>query len=116
MSDGLNRVYLLGRVGQRPELDEHGRRPRLRLRVCTVRTRRIDGQKFERSEWHTVVAYGPLADYLATLLCTDSRVLVEGYLQSRHYEHGGRGHEMTVVVAERVQLTGGRRRAKRRKE
>jgi len=63
MSEGYNRVILMGNLGADPELKlTQGGTSVLKLRVATSE-RYVDrnGDKQERTEWHTVVVWGKRA-------------------------------------------------------
>jgi single-strand DNA-binding protein len=54
----------------------------------------------ERTQWHDVVAWGPLADLLAQNLRKGAEVALEGRIAYRTYEDaGGHTRYVTEVVA-----------------
>ena len=110
MSDGLNRVILMGNLGADPEL-RHAPNgtPILSLRLATNESF-VDKNKTvqERTEWHQVVVFGPRAEALSKLLGRGSNVLVEGGLRSSSYEKDGQKRWKTEVVAREVCLAGRR--------
>lgn len=111
MSEGLNRVTLLGNVGADPELKYgQGGGAVLKLRMATNESWLKDGERQERTEWHTVIFFGKRAEGLSRVLEKGSRVLVEGRLQTRSWEdRDGNKRWTTEVVASNLVFAGGGR-------
>ncbi len=102
MSEGMNKVMLLGRVGDQPELRYGGDKKTavLRLRLATTEAwNDKDGTVKERTAWHTVVLFGSRAEAMSQRLVKGSLVFVEGYLQSSSFEKDGVKRWKTEVVA-----------------
>jgi single-strand DNA-binding protein len=111
MSEGLNKVMLLGNLGADPELrvTSNGKAV-LKLRMATTESY-LDrnGQRQERTEWSSVVVWGKRAEALAKFLSKGSRLFVEGKLSTSSYEdRDGNKRYRTEVVASNVILCGGR--------
>ena len=110
MSDGMNKVLLLGNLGADPELRYTTAGVAvLSLRLATNESY-LDKNKEpqERTEWHTVVVWGPRAEGLSRVLNKGSGVLVEGNLRTSSYEKDGLKRYRTEVHARDVFLTGKR--------
>lgn len=108
MSEGLNRVTLLGNLGADPELRETTAGGVLKLRLATSETYLDKERKRqERTEWHSVVVWGNRAVALAKILGKGSRILVEGSLRTSSYEKDGQKHFRTEVNAQNILLQGG---------
>ena len=111
MSDGLNRVILLGNLGSDPEIRYGGASGTavLKLRVATNESF-LDKNKErqDRTEWHDVVVFGARAEALHKLLTKGSGVLVEGGLRTSSYEKDGVTRYKTEVVAREVCFAGKR--------
>lgn len=111
MAEGLNRVMLLGNLGQDPELKfTQSGQAMLKIRLATTETYfDRDKQKKERTEWHTVVVWGRRAEALGKILTKGSSIFVEGSIQSRSYEgRDGQKRYATDINARNVVLVGGR--------
>ena len=70
MAEGLNKVMLLGNLGQDPELKTiAGGQAVLNLRLATTETY-LDrnNTRQERTDWHTVVIWGKRAEALSKFL------------------------------------------------
>lgn len=111
MAEGLNRVTLIGNLGQEPELRyTQGGQAVLNLRIATTESFvNRDRERQERTEWHTVVMWGKRGEALAKFLSKGSRICVEGRLQTRSWEAKDGGKRYTTeVVATNILLLGGR--------
>jgi single-strand DNA-binding protein len=103
---GLNKVMLLGNIGQDPELKRTGDgQPVLNLRLATTESY-LDknNQRQERTDWHTVVIWGKRGEALARFLHKGSPLFVEGRIQTRSYEKNGEKRYATDIVATNVEL------------
>lgn len=108
---GLNKVMLLGNLGQDPELKViAGGQSVLNLRLATTESY-LDknNARQERTDWHTVVVWGKRADALAKILVKGSQLFIEGRIQTRTYEKNGEKRYATDIVASNIVLAGGKR-------
>lgn len=116
MSEGLNRVMLLGNLGADPELryTSSGGEPVVSLRLATTESY-LDKAKErkERTEWHSITVWGKRGEALCRLLTKGSRVFVEGSLRTSSYHKDGEKRYRTEVIAREVILAGGDRSAER---
>jgi single-strand DNA-binding protein len=114
MSEGLNKVILMGNLGSDPELrSTQSGQSLLEIRMATTEVY-FDREKVkqERTEWHTVTVWGSArAEGLAKVLKKGDRILVEGRLHTESWEKDGEKRFRTGVVAESVILAGGGPRA-----
>ena len=106
----LNRVIIMGNLGQEPELRHTGSQQA----VCTLSIATTDhrtdanGQKKEYTEWHRIVVWGKQAENCAKYLAKGRSVLVEGRLATRSWEDKqGQKRYTTEIVAQNVQFIGG---------
>ena len=112
MSSGVNKVILIGNLGQDPEV----RRTSSGASVCTLRLataeRRKDasGQWLDHTEWHSVVTFGTVAENCGRFLKKGRQVFIEGRLQTRKWQDKeGKDRYTTEVIAMNVQFLGGGR-------
>ena len=77
-----------------------------RMRVATNSVSRdADGNLKEYSEFHTVIAFGRLAEICAAYCVKGRRIAVEGKLRTRDYEdQSGVRKYVTEVVADSMKL------------
>lgn len=112
MAEGLNRVILIGNLGQDPELRyTQSNQGVLSLRMATTESYFDNNTKErkERTEWHSIVIWGKRGEALNKILSKGSRICVEGRLQTRSWEAKDGGKRYTTeVVANNVILLGGR--------
>jgi single-strand DNA-binding protein len=111
MTDGLNKVLLLGNIGKDPELRmTNGGTAVLRLSLATSETYLDNNkQRKERTEWHRIVIWGKRAEALGKLLVKGDRIMIEGKLRTTSYEdRDGKKRFTTEVVADNVLLNGTR--------
>lgn len=103
----MNKVLLIGRLGKDPELRyaSHGS-PIANLRIATDESYTDrDGNKVDRTEWHTVVVFQRQAENCSTYLRKGSLVFVEGSLQTRKWQdQQGQDRYTTEIRANRVQF------------
>ncbi len=105
---GINKVIIVGRLGQDPEMKAVGQGSTVtRLNVATSETW-LDkgGQKQERTEWHRITVWGKLAELCGKYLAKGRQVYVEGKLQTRSWEDNGQKKYSTEIVASTVQFLG----------
>lgn len=105
----VNRVTLLGRLGQNPEVrftPSGAAVATLNLATNEYWTDKT-GQKQEKTEWHRVVVWGKQAERCQQYLSKGKQVFVEGRLQTRQWQdQAGVTKYSTEVVAQNVQFVG----------
>lgn len=110
MSDGMNKVLLLGNLGANPELRFTASGTAvLNFRLATSESF-VDRNKEpqSRTDWHSVVVWGARAQALAKLLFKGTQVLVEGGLRTSTFEKEGVKRYKTEVHARDIHLVGRR--------
>jgi single-strand DNA-binding protein len=106
----MNKVLLLGNLGATPELRfTAGGTPVLNFRLATSETF-LDRNKEpqSRTDWHSVVVWGPRAQGLSKVLGKGTMVLVEGGLRTSSYEKDGVKRYKTEIHAKDIHLVGRR--------
>ena len=112
MARGVNKVILIGNVGQDPETRymPNGKAV-TNLRVATSESwkDKQTGEQREQTEWHTIVMYDRLAEIAAEYLKKGSQVYIEGKLRTRKWQDKeGRDRYTTEINANEMQMLGGR--------
>lgn len=106
----LNKVMLIGNVGADPEMRQAGAQPVCNFRIAT--NEKFGGKdgapKQERTEWHSIVAWGRLGEVCAEYLRKGSPCYIEGRLQTREWEKDGQKRYTTEIVASSMVMLGGR--------
>ena len=103
----LNKVMIIGRLGADPELRyTQAGQPICSLRVATDESYiDKDGNRVERTEWHSVVTFGKTADHCNQFLRKGSLVYVEGKIATRKWQdQKGQDRYTTEIRADRVQF------------
>lgn len=105
---GINKVIIVGRLGQDPEMKAVGQGSTVtRLNVATSESwNDKNGQKQERTEWHRITVWGKLAELCGKYLAKGRQVYIEGKLQTRSWEDNGQKKYATDIVASTVQFLG----------
>ena len=97
----LNKVMLIGRLGQDPEVKDAGNTPVANFSIATNENwTDKSGEKQERTEWHNIVAWDKLADLAGNYLRRGSNIYCEGKLQNRSWEsqEGEKKYRTEVVI------------------
>ena len=100
---GVNKVILIGHLGQDPDVRYlPSGDPVANVRLATSETwkARNTGERQERTEWHSVVFFGKLAETVKQYLHKGSKIYVEGKLRTRQYEKDGEKRYSTEVVVD----------------
>ena len=107
----VNKVILIGRLGADPEVRyTQGGQPVASLRMATSEnwTDR-DGQRQERTEWHSITVWGKQAELCGQYLAKGRQVYLEGRLQTREYtDREGINRKAVDIVANQIVFLGGR--------
>lgn len=96
----LNKVELIGRLGQDPKVTYlPSGQPVAELSVATDESYKDrDGNKVEKTEWHRVKVFGRAAEFCGNWLSKGRLVFVCGKITTRSWEKDGQTHYMTEVV------------------
>lgn len=109
MARGVNRVILIGHLGQDPKMNymPSGEAvANLSLATDESYKDRQTGQVVARTEWHKLVVFGRLAEIANQYLKKGSKLYVEGKLQTKKWQHqdGSDRYTTSVVVDQRGQF------------
>jgi single-strand DNA-binding protein len=112
MARGINKVILIGHLGQDPETRAMPSGSQVaNLRIATTESWRDkqSGEQKEATEWHTVVLFGRTAEVAAEYLKKGSQVYIEGRLRTRKWQDkSGNDRYSTEIVASDMQMLGSR--------
>ena len=113
MARGINKVILIGHLGQDPEvrsMPSGGTVANLRLATTESWRDKQTGENKEATEWHTVVVFGRTAEVAQQYLRKGSQVFIEGRLRTRKWQDKSTGADRysTEIVANDMQMLGGR--------
>jgi single-strand DNA-binding protein len=112
MARGINKVILVGNLGNDPDVRyTAGGAAVANVSIATSEAwkDRESGEMQEKTEWHKVVFFGKLAEIVAEYLKKGSQIYVEGRLQTRKWQDKeGNDKYTTEIVANEMQMLGGR--------
>ncbi len=108
MARGINKVILVGNLGQDPEtryMPSGGAVTNVTLATSDTWKDKTTGQPQERTEWHRVVFFNRLAEIAGEYLKKGSKVYVEGSLRTRKWQgQDGQDRYTTEIVAGEMQM------------
>ena len=112
MARGINKVILVGNLGQDPEtryMPSGGAVTNITLATNESWKDKQTGEQKDRTEWHKVAMFNRLAEIAAEYLRKGSQVYVEGKLRTRKWQdRDGNDRYTTEVIADEMQMLGGR--------
>lgn len=111
MSKGVNKVIIIGNLGQDPEVRYTNDGTAIaNISVATSESwkDKNTGEKVEKTEWHRIVFFKRLAEIVGEYLKKGSKVYVEGQLKTRKWQDkNGADRWTTEVVAKEMQMLDG---------
>ncbi|ULR31654.1 single-stranded DNA-binding protein [Dickeya fangzhongdai] len=103
-SRGVNKVILIGNLGQDPEIrymPNGGAVANLTMATSDTWRDKQTGEQKERTEWHRVTLYGKLAEIAGEYLRKGAQVYIEGQLRTRKWQdQSGQDRYTTEVVVD----------------
>ena len=107
MSRSLNKVLLIGNVGNDPEIKTTG--GGTKLAKVSLATNRVftdrSGQQQDKTEWHRLTFWDKLADLVEQYVKKGDRLYIEGRIEYSQSEQDGVTRYFTdIVVREMVML------------
>ncbi len=106
----VNKAILVGNLGKDPEVRFTGTgRAVCKFPLATTTTwNDNDGNKQERTEWHTLIVWGKQGENCGKFLSKGRQVFVEGEIRSRSYDDkDGNKRYITEIIAMNVRFLGG---------
>ena len=112
MSRGVNKVILVGNLGQKPEMRYTATQSAVaNLSIATTESwkDKESGEMRDKTEWHRVVYFGKLAEIVEKYLDKGSSVYIEGKLQTRKWQDkNGADRWTTEIVGSELTMLGSR--------
>tara|TARA_B100000035_G_C21032032_1_gene568989 strand:+ start:2274 stop:2711 length:438 start_codon:yes stop_codon:yes gene_type:complete len=112
MSRGVNKVILVGNLGQKPEMRYTATQTAVaNLSIATTESwkDKESGENRDKTEWHRVVFFGNLAEIAEKYLDKGSSVYVEGKIQTRKWQDkDGNDRWTTEVLGNQLTMLGSR--------
>lgn len=108
MARGVNKVILIGNIGQDPEvrsMSNGGQVANATVATSESWKDKATGEQKEHTEWHRVVFYRRLAEIVGEYLKKGSKVYIEGKLQTRKWQdQSGNDRYTTEIIANEMQM------------
>jgi single-strand DNA-binding protein len=109
----VNKVILIGNLGKDPEVRYMpSGKAVANVSIATTDSwkDRTTGEKQERTEWHNLTFYSPLAEIVGQYLRKGSSVFVEGRLQTRKWQDKTTGQDRysTEIIVNEMKMLGGK--------
>ena len=108
MASGVNKVILVGNLGQKPEMRyTKDQQPIANFSIATSESwkDKSSGDMMERTEWHNVTFFGRIAEVVERYLDKGSKVYVEGRLQTDKWEdENGNKRSATKIIGSNMQM------------
>lgn len=109
MAGSVNKVILVGHLGKDPEIRyTPAGMATAKFSLATSETRKKDGQKEEKTEWHNIVVFDKLAEICGEYLTKGKLVYISGKIQTRSWDDKKDGTKkyMTEILANEMQMLG----------
>ena len=107
-SRGINKVIIVGNVGQDPEvryMPSGGAVTNISIATSESWKDKQSGEQTERTEWHRVVFFNRLGEIAGEYLKRGTKVYVEGSLRTRKWQDkDGNDRYTTEIVANEMQM------------
>lgn len=107
-SKGVNKVILIGNLGQDPEvryMPNGNAVANVSLATSESWKDKNTGETQEKTEWHRVVFFRRLAEIVGEYVKKGSKIYVEGRLQTRKWQdNNGQDRYTTEIVADQMQM------------
>ena len=106
---GVNKVILIGNLGKDPEVRSTTSGQRVaNFSLATSRSwTGQDGQRQEKTEWHSIVVWGKLAEICEKYLQKGKQVYIEGRIETRSWQDKeGQTKYKTEIICEQMTMLG----------
>lgn len=110
---GINKVILVGNLGQDPEVKIVGN---MTITNCSIATSerykdKATGEIKTITEWHKVVFFNKLAEIVRDFLTKGASIYVEGKLKTEKYtDKDGIDRYTTKIIANNLQMLSGKKK------
>ena len=98
----LNKVILIGNVGQEPQIRQtQGGSPIANFTLATTERwkDKMSGEQKSKTEWHRIVVFGDLAKVVENYVKKGDKLYIEGSLQTRKWQdNNGLERQTTEII------------------
>jgi single-strand DNA-binding protein len=108
MGRSLNKIMLIGNVGNDPEISSTANgNQNAKFSLATSRTWKDNsGQQQEKTEWHRCTAWGKLAEIIGMYVKKGKQIYVEGSVEYSETENEGQKRYWTNINVRDMQMLG----------
>ncbi len=104
---GVNKVILIGNVGQEPEFRQTTSGTSLaKFSLATSDRRSKDRDGNPRTEWHRIVAWGRQAEFCRDYIHKGTQLFIEGTIRYDSYEKDGQKRYFTEIHVREIEFVG----------
>lgn len=107
-SRGINKVIIVGNIGQDPEvryMPSGGAVANVSVATSESWKDKQSGEQVDRTEWHRVVFFNRLGEIAGEYLKRGAKVYIEGSLRTRKWQDkDGQDRYTTEIVANEMQM------------
>ncbi|TZF87741.1 single-stranded DNA-binding protein, partial [Cognatilysobacter lacus] len=109
MARGVNKVILVGNLGNDPEVKyTQGGMAITTISIATTSVRKDkEGNQLEKTEWHRVKLFGKLGEIAGEYLKKGRQVYIEGRIEYSTSGEGDSKRYFTDIIADEMQMLGG---------
>lgn len=101
----LNKVFLIGNLGSDPEVKyTKDGSMMVVFRIATNEFVKHNGTFEKITEWHTVCAFGKLAEFCSVHLKKGDRIFVEGKLRTSSFESDNKIFRVSNIIAKSIKI------------
>ena len=115
MSRGVNKVILIGNLGQDPEvkyMPNGNAVANITIATSESWKDKNTGEQVDKTEWHRVIFFKRLAEIAGEYLTKGSKIYIEGKLQTRKWQDkNGKDCWTTEIIANNMQMLDGQSKA-----
>ncbi len=108
MARGVNKVILIGNLGQDPEvkyMPNGNAVANVTIATSESWKDKNTGEQVDKTEWHRIVFFRRLAEIVGEYLKKGSKVYIEGKLQTRKWQDkNGKDNWTTEIIANEMQM------------
>lgn len=106
----INKAILIGRLVRDPDSVAYtsGGTARLSVSIAVNRSEKRGGEWADKASFFDITIWGKTAENVAPYLRKGKQVAVDGYLDQQRWEKDGQKFSRVVIVANSVQLLGGK--------
>jgi single-strand DNA-binding protein len=110
----LNKIMIIGRVGKEVEVRQVNGSNVANFSVATTeKYKNKNGEQVENTEWHSIQAWGKLAEICQSYVNKGDMLYIEGKVATQSWEDKGVQRQKTQIVCREIKMLGGSKKEKK---